>query len=87
MDHFLKAQEWQKWFIIQMTLDKLEKWADRNHIKFNKEKCQVVYLGRSSHCMLVNTEPESSLTGKYLVVLVNNQLNMSWQHTLAGAEG
>lgn len=33
---------------IQMGLDSLEKQADRNLMKFNRDKCKVLYMGRNT---------------------------------------
>lgn len=35
------------WAATERGLDRLEIWADRNVIKFNKGKCKVLPLGRN----------------------------------------
>ena len=65
---------------------RLKKGSDRNLMKFNKEKCKVLYLGRnniSHQYMLRATQLESSLAEQGLRVLVDTKLNMSHQHALA----
>ena len=54
---------------VVLGLDRLEKWADRNLMKFNKEKCKVLPLGRNNpvhQYMLGATQLESNLVGKDL---------------------
>ncbi|KAK4827366.1 hypothetical protein QYF61_017304 [Mycteria americana] len=54
---------------IQKDLERLEKWADRNLMKFNKGKCKVVYLGMNNlihQYMLGANQLESSFVEKDL---------------------
>ncbi|KAK4825268.1 hypothetical protein QYF61_026069 [Mycteria americana] len=74
---------------IQRDLDRLEKWAYRKLMKFNKVKRKVLHLVRnnSGHQYLLGvTQLESSSAEKDLGVLVDTKLNMSQQCALATKE-
>ena len=79
----------EEWLIDQRVTcatqrdhNRLEKWADRNFVKFNKEKCKVLHLGRNNpmhQYMLGAVQLESSLAEKDLGVLVDIKLAVGQQ--------
>ena len=70
---------------IQQDLDRLESWAGKNLMKFDKSKCRVLHLGRNNHMhqYTLGAEPlEKSSVEKDLGVLVDNRLAVSQQCAL-----
>uniref|UniRef100_K7EYU7 Reverse transcriptase domain-containing protein n=1 Tax=Pelodiscus sinensis TaxID=13735 RepID=K7EYU7_PELSI len=68
--------------IIQNDLSKLEKWSEVNRMRFNKEKCKVLHLGRNNqfHTYKMGSDCLGrSMAERDLGVIVDHKLNMSQQ--------
>ena len=74
---------------LQEDLDRLEEWANKNLMKFNKDKCKVSHLGKHNPGVrhrLGSTQLGSSSVERDLGVLVDKQLSMSEQRAAAAKE-
>ncbi|KAK4825715.1 LOW QUALITY PROTEIN: hypothetical protein QYF61_002133 [Mycteria americana] len=69
---------------LQEDLDRLEEWAKKNLMKFNKDKCKVLHLEKQNPELqhrLGSIWLGSSSVERDLAVLVDNKLNVS-EHVL-----
>ena len=67
---------------IQQNLDRLDSWAGRNLMKYNKDKCRGLHLGRNNpryQYRLGTDLLESSIGERDLGVLMDSRMTMS-QH-------
>ncbi|CAM5112215.1 unnamed protein product [Natator depressus] len=67
---------------IQNDLDKLEKWSEVNRMKFSKDKCKILHLGRNNQLhtyKMGNDYLGRSTVERDLGVIVDHNLNMSQQ--------